>query len=113
MTATEKILVLGMHRVALVLAVTTASADAANTICTGEPMFGRSYAHRVSGVDVDSGIGDDCFFALYGPIGQQIEKVCHIGDVGLDQHGDPCRVEATVEGNVIKRIIKIERVPQH
>jgi hypothetical protein len=27
--------------------------------------------------------------------------------------GDPCRVEATVEGKVIKRIIKVERVPQH
>jgi hypothetical protein len=67
----------------------------------------------VSGVDVDSGIGDDCFFAAYGPIGRKIEKVCHIGDIGLDEPGQSCRIEAAVAGKVIRRIIKIERLPPH
>jgi hypothetical protein len=85
-------------------------ASAANTTCIGEPMSGRPYAHRVSGIDVDSGLGDSCFFAAESPIGKQIEKVCHIGDVGLDERGESCRIEAVVVGKVIRRIINIERV---
>jgi hypothetical protein len=93
--------------------MSAAPASAANTICIGEPMSGRRYNHRVSGVAMDSGVGDGCFFAAYGPIGRQIEKVCHIGDIGLDERGDSCRIEAVVAGKVIRRIIKIERSPQH
>jgi hypothetical protein len=89
------------------------SASAANTVCIGEPMSGRPYAHHVSGVDVDSGIGDSCFFAADSPIGHQIEKVCHVGDIGLDEPGQRCRIESVVVGKVIKRIIKIERISQH
>jgi hypothetical protein len=104
-----------MRGITLIVAalMTATPASAADTICIGEPMSGRAYNHRVSGVDVDSGVGDHCFFAAYGPIGRQIEQVCHIGDIGVDERGDSCRIEAVVAGKVIKRIIKIERLPQH
>jgi hypothetical protein len=79
--------------------------------CVGEPMSGRAYNHRVAGVDVDSGVGDGCFFNAYGPIGRQIEKTCHIGDLGRDEaEGQRCRIEAVVVGDVIRRILKIERL---
>jgi hypothetical protein len=80
------------------------------TTCVGEPMSGRAYNHRVAGVDVDSGVGEGCFFAAYDRIGRRIEKTCHIGDLGLDERGQRCRIEAVVVGDVIRRILKIERL---
>jgi hypothetical protein len=103
-----------MREIALIVAtlmITPSAASAAKTmICIGEPMSGRPYS-QTSGGDIDSGVGDGCFFSAYEPIGRQIEKVCHIGDIGLDVRGQPCRIEAVVAGKVIRRIIKIERLP--
>ena len=77
---------------------------AKTTTCVGEPMSGRAYNHGVVGVDVDSGVGDGCFFAAYDRIGRRIEETCHIGDLGLDERGQRCRIEAVVVGDVIRRI---------
>ena len=101
-----------MRKIALIVVTLMIAPQAASAVeCIGEPMSGRAYNHRVAGVDVDSGVGDGCFFSAYGPIGRQIEQVCHIGDLGLDERGQRCRIEAVVVGNVIRRIIKIERLP--
>lgn len=107
-----------MTKLALILLAATIGSGALagplpakTATCVGEPMSGRAYNHRVAGVDVDSGVGNGCFFAAYDHIGRRIEETCHIGDLGLDERGQRCRIEAVIVGDVIRRIIKIERLP--
>lgn len=92
-------------------------APASAKTCVGEPGTGRAIGGQQSNVHLfaDSAIGD-CIFAADDKIGRRIESVCHIGEIGGNDPGVPCRIEADVvrkgiRSGLIKRIIKIERLP--
>jgi hypothetical protein len=94
-----------------------ASASAKTMICVGEPGTGKAIGGKQSIYHefADSVVGD-CLFVADDQIGRRIESVCHIGEIGGTDPGIPCRIEADVvrkgiRSGLIKRIIKIERLP--
>jgi hypothetical protein len=102
--------------VAVSLVVTIVPVRARAVTCTGEAGSGKAIGGKQSSSSTyaDSAIGD-CLFFSYSQIGQRISSVCHIGQIGGDDHGSLCRVKAEVirhpgGDNVIKRVIKIERI---
>jgi hypothetical protein len=103
--------------IVFLLAVMVAPASARTITCIGEPGSGRAIGGRQASTSAfaDSAVGD-CLFFSDSQIGQRINSVCHIGEIGGDDPGSLCRVEAEVirKGrpgfNVIKRVIKVERI---
>jgi hypothetical protein len=95
-----------------------APANARIISCVGEPGTGRAIGGGQSSAHefADSVIGD-CLFNSGSQIGRRIDSVCHIGQIGGDDTGTPCQVEAEVvrkgrpSFDVIKRVIKVERLP--